>query len=299
ELVKGLLALVVTATQARAAMAADRVDLVDEDDAGGVLLALLEEIAHAACAHADEHLDEVRAGDAEERHARLARDGAREQRLARAGRSHEQNTLGDASAELGELLRVLEELDDLFQLVLRLIDAGDVGEGDLVVVLGEELRLRLAEAHRLAAARLQLSHEEDEEHADDAERHPGDEELREQRLRVFLLEPERHALRAHLLQELRVEWRDGAELLPRLEMALQDLALHGRVLHLAAIDVLVELAGVDFARLAALRPREDLVEGEEEQDQDRPEKERLVRLSHLCSSALGLAGRDGSKSGVA
>src|SRR5207253_9881745 len=126
ELVEGLLALVVTATQARAAMAADRVDLVDEDDAGGVLLALLEEIAHAARAHADEHLDEVRAGDAEERHARLARDGAREQRLARDGRAHQQNALRDAAAELGELLRVLEELDDLFQLVLRLVDAGDV-----------------------------------------------------------------------------------------------------------------------------------------------------------------------------
>ena len=34
---------------------------------GAVLLGLLEEVAHAGGAHADEHLDEVRAGDAEER----------------------------------------------------------------------------------------------------------------------------------------------------------------------------------------------------------------------------------------
>src|SRR6185436_4233861 len=45
QLVEGLLALVVTAAQAGAAVAADGVDLVDEDDAGGVLLALLEEVA--------------------------------------------------------------------------------------------------------------------------------------------------------------------------------------------------------------------------------------------------------------
>src|SRR5258706_610808 len=138
------------------------VDLVDEDDAGSVLLPLLEEIAPPARAHADEHLDEVGARDAEERHSGLAGDGAGEQRLARPRRAHQEDALGDAPAELGELLRVLEELDDLFQLVLGLVDAGDVREGDLVVVLAEQLRLGLAEAHRLAAACLQLAHEADE-----------------------------------------------------------------------------------------------------------------------------------------
>src|SRR3989441_1110779 len=121
QLVEGLLALVVAAAQARAAVPADGVDLVDEDDAGSVLLALLEEVAHAARADAHEHLDEVGPGDAEERHSRLAGDGAGEQRLAGAGRAHQQHALGDAAAELGELLRVLEELDDLFQLVLGLV----------------------------------------------------------------------------------------------------------------------------------------------------------------------------------
>ena len=64
QLVERLLALVVTAAQAGAAMAADRVDFVDEDDAGRVLLGLLEHVAHAAGADADEHLDEVGTGDA-------------------------------------------------------------------------------------------------------------------------------------------------------------------------------------------------------------------------------------------
>ena len=60
ELVEGLLALVVAATEAGAAMTADGVDLVDEDDAGRVLLGLLEHVADAARADADEHLDEIR-----------------------------------------------------------------------------------------------------------------------------------------------------------------------------------------------------------------------------------------------
>ncbi len=61
ELVERLLALVVSAAEACAAVTADGVDLVDEDDARRVLLPLLEEVAHAAGADADEHLDEVRA----------------------------------------------------------------------------------------------------------------------------------------------------------------------------------------------------------------------------------------------
>ena len=121
QLVERLLALVVAAAEAGAAVAADRVDLVDEDDAGRVLLGLLEQVAHARGADADEHLDEVRAADAEERDARLAGDGTRQQRLAGAGRAVQQHALGDAGAELLELLGVLEELLDLVQLLDRLL----------------------------------------------------------------------------------------------------------------------------------------------------------------------------------
>ena len=96
ELVERLLALVVPAAEARAAVAADGVDFVDEDDAGRVLLALLEEVADARGADADEHLDEVRAADREERDVGLAGDRAGEQRLAGSRGAHEEHALGDA-----------------------------------------------------------------------------------------------------------------------------------------------------------------------------------------------------------
>ena len=87
ERVQGLLPLVVTAAQARTAMAPHRVDLVDEDDARRVGLALLEEVAHPGRAHPDEHLDEVRAGHLEERPSGLAGHGARQQGLSRPRRA--------------------------------------------------------------------------------------------------------------------------------------------------------------------------------------------------------------------
>ncbi len=176
QLVQRLLALVVTAAEAGAAMAADGVDLVDEDDAGRVLLALLEEIADARRADADEHLDEVGAADREERHVRFAGHRARQQRLARSRGAHQQHALGDAAAQLLELLRLAQEVDDLLQLVLRFVHAGDVLERHLLLRARRQLRLALAERERLVAAALHLAHEEHPEPDHQQDRRPGGKE---------------------------------------------------------------------------------------------------------------------------
>src|SRR5690606_35542101 len=113
QLVEGLLPLVVPAAEAGAALAADRVDLVDEDDARRVLLGLLEQIAHAGGADTDEHLDEVGTGDRVERHPGLTGDRARQQRLAGAGWAVEQHALGDLRPERLVAAGVLQEVLDL------------------------------------------------------------------------------------------------------------------------------------------------------------------------------------------
>ena len=134
QLIQRLLAFVVTAAKAGAAMTADRVDLVDEDNARRVLLALLEEVANTRRADADKHLDEVGTRNREEGNVRFARDRARQQGLAGSRGAHHQHALGNAAAELLELLRLLEELDDLLKLLLRLVNAGDVLEAALLRV---------------------------------------------------------------------------------------------------------------------------------------------------------------------
>ena len=108
DLVERLLALVVAAADAAAgpAGAADRVELVDEDDRRRGLLGLREQVAHARGADADEHLDELRGGDREERHLRLAGQRARQQRLARARRAGQQHAARDPAAEAAVLVRV-------------------------------------------------------------------------------------------------------------------------------------------------------------------------------------------------
>ena len=141
------------AAEARAALTAHGVDLVDEDDRGGNFLRLFEEVAHAARADADIHLDKVRAGDRQKLHARLARDGAGQQRFTRARRADKQHALGDARAEVDELARRFQKVDDLLQFLFFLIRTGDVREccGALVVSAGLERR-RAELRHAVAAA---------------------------------------------------------------------------------------------------------------------------------------------------
>ena len=163
QLIERLFALVVTAAQTGPTVAADGVDFVDEDDARSVSLALFEQIANATGADADEHLHEVGARHREERTTGFTRDSAGKQCFARSRRTDQQRTLRQATAKLGELLRILQEFDDLLELVFRFVHAGDVLERHLFLRARRELGFALPKRQRLVAAALHLAHEEDPE----------------------------------------------------------------------------------------------------------------------------------------
>ena len=242
QLVERLLALVVAAAEACAAMAADGVDFVDEDDAGRVLLGLLEHVAHAAGADADEHFDEVGTGNGEERHVGFAGDGAREQRLAGAGRTDQQHAARNASAEPLEFCRIAQEFDDLLQIQLGFVDAGHVLEGDAAMRLGEQLGARLAEAERLAAGALHLPRQENP-HADQRdERQPGDQQRDEPR-HVVARRPrgDRDALVIEVLHQRRIARRVGLEGAAVGESAVDFRTLDQDVADAALIDLVEQL----------------------------------------------------------
>ena len=155
ELVQRLLALVVR-VDGDATLLADGVDFVDEHDARGLLVRLLEEVAHLRGTAAHEHLDELGARDLEERHVRLAGDRLGEQRLARARRADEQRAARAAGADGRVLLGVGEEVHDLLQRLLRLVLAGDVLERDAGLLALDLLGVGAAEtsAHAEAATEV-------------------------------------------------------------------------------------------------------------------------------------------------
>src|SRR5215472_1204892 len=273
------------AAKSRAAVTTDGVDLVDKDDARRVLLALLEEIAHPRRPHPDEHLDEVGPGDGEKRNARLTCHRFGEQRLARSGRPHHQNALGDATAELGEFFRVLEKSDDLLELFLGLINAGDVSEGNLVVALGEQLGFRLAKGHRFAAGALQLPHEEDEEEEEEDDRHPLAQDGQPDAVLLLLLVLEVDLLIAQKLHHRGVGGRSGgAKLLVAVgEGTRVDVALDRNASDLLVLDFREELGERRLLDLLGA-VGEEIVERDEKDDQNDPEADRLVARTHVSDA---------------
>ena len=126
ELVERLILLAVEAVAA--ARGADRVELVDEDDRRRVLRRLFEELADARGAEPGEHLHEGRRRSANRSSRRTPRDGLRHQRLAGSRRAVQEDPLRDARAESLEALRLAQEVDELGELLLDLVEAGDVVE---------------------------------------------------------------------------------------------------------------------------------------------------------------------------
>ena len=129
QLVQGLLPLVIAADLA-VPLLADGVDLVDEHDAGGLVIGLLEQVPHLGGTPAHEHLHELAAGNGEEGHVGLAGYRLGQQGLAGARRAYQQGAFGQLGADLAVLLRVVEEVHDLAEQFLGLVLAGHVGKAD-------------------------------------------------------------------------------------------------------------------------------------------------------------------------
>ena len=274
ELVQRLLALVVAAAQARATMATDGVDFVDEDDAGRVLLGLIEHVAHARGAHAHEHLHEVGARDGEERHVGFTSDSARDQRLAGARRSNEQATPRDATAEPLEFLRVAQEFHDLLQIDLGFVDAGHVFEGHPPRPLRQQLGFGLAKAHGAPAARLHLAHEEHPDADQQQHREPRHQHAEDGgHVLVGGLHVDAHTLAQQARDEVGVFGRQRLER-PVLvgEIARDLLPLDGDIRDVALIDLGDEFGISDLIAFAGLRGvLEEVEQRKEQQANDDPD----------------------------
>ena len=160
---------------------ADRVDLVDEDDALAAplprqLLCAAGEDAHDDCVDADERRREARSGDRDERRVEAGRESLREHRLSGPGRAEEQQSaLTLASCALERLTR-LPDRDDASHLFLRLDLPADVRELDAPLGVAGLERLDLRQVHEQQRAEEDDEVEDQEERQHDEQRQHLDEQ---------------------------------------------------------------------------------------------------------------------------
>ncbi len=120
DLIQRLLALVVAAAKTGAALATDRVDFVDEDDARRVALGLIEEVAYTRLAPTPTNISTNSEPEMLKNGTPASPATARESSvLPVPGGPTSSTPRGMRAPSAGELFRVLQELDDFDQLLLR------------------------------------------------------------------------------------------------------------------------------------------------------------------------------------
>ena len=117
DLVECLFAFIMTATDASTAHASDRVDFVDEHNAGRRFACGFEKVTDPCCTDADEHLNEFGTVDGEKRNTGLTCGSASEQGFSGSRRPNKEYSLGDFGTESCEATRIFEELDDFLQVL--------------------------------------------------------------------------------------------------------------------------------------------------------------------------------------
>ncbi len=141
------------------------VNLIDKDDARGFLFGLAKKVAHAACAHAHEHLHKIAARHGEKRHIGFAGYGLGQQRFARSRRTDKQRTFGNFTTQIGIFFRIFQKRNNLFHLLFRPFEPSHIFESYFrlaFVVFVEQLRFRFPYAEYAACASSHAAVQEDE-----------------------------------------------------------------------------------------------------------------------------------------
>ena len=97
HLVQSLFAFVIASAETGAALTADRINFVDEDDAGRILLSVLEHVANTSGTDTDEHFNEVGTGNCEEGNFGFAGNGFGQKCFTGTRRADEQHAAGNTT----------------------------------------------------------------------------------------------------------------------------------------------------------------------------------------------------------
>ena len=288
QLVQRLLALVVAAAVAGAAVPADRVDLVDEHDAGRVLLRLLEHVAHAADAPTPTNISTKSEPEIEKNGTPAS------PAMARASSVLPVPGGPTSSAPLGILPPRRENFcgsrrNSTISSSSSLASSMPATSLNVTLpgLLGQQLRLRLAEAHGAAApAALHPVHEEDPDADQQQERQPQPERRDEARL-LLRRRLDLDAVLAQVGQHVGVARLDGLVGDAVDAGHVDPLAVEPHRRHLPLLDPVQEVRVADLpAHRGAAAVREDVEQRNHQQEKDDPERD-ILGIAHVDVSSSG------------
>jgi len=163
--------------------------------------------------------------------------------------------------------------------------------------LGQQLRLRFAEAHRLAAAALHLAHDEQPDAENEQHREPGEQRTEQRKLLARRLGDDLDVLLPKLVDIGRVLRSVGLERRAVVQNARDLLVLDGHFPDAALADFLQEGRERDVVRPPALAGAlEQLEQGDQQERDDHPQSEVAEIGVHVIPSVPDKAHSGGGRS---
>ena len=147
QLIKSLLALIVTACHTTSAAASNSVNLVNKDDCWSVLFSLVKQLAHARRAKANKHLNKVRSSHGVERNASFACNCTRKKGFTSSWRAVKQHATRNARAQSLVARRILKEFLNLLNFFYSRLLACNIGELSLRRLAFQKLSTAAAATH--------------------------------------------------------------------------------------------------------------------------------------------------------
>jgi predicted flap endonuclease-1-like 5' DNA nuclease len=152
NLVHGLFSLVVTAGVSSTTLATYRIDLINKDDARGVLLSLSENVTYTRCTNTNKHLNEFRTRNTDERNSGFASDGLGKKSFTGTGRTVQNNSTGDLTSIRGVGLWLLQKVNNFGQFQFGSVASGNIIKSDSRVRHHLDFSLALSKPHWVAWA---------------------------------------------------------------------------------------------------------------------------------------------------
>ena len=154
QLIQRLLTLIMPPTQTSPTMPPNRINLIHKHNTRRRLLRLLKQIPNTRRTHTHKHLHKIRTRNRKKRNPSLTSHSPRQQRLPRPRRPIQQHTLRNPSPQRLKLLRILQKLLNLMQLLNRLIRPSHIPKRHLRRIRRHPLRTRLPKTHHLRTTTL-------------------------------------------------------------------------------------------------------------------------------------------------
>jgi hypothetical protein len=127
-------------------LATNGINLINKDDAWGILPGLSEDVSDTGSSYTDEHLDEFRTTDGDEWNSGFSRNGLGQKGLTGTGGSIKDDTTGDAASVLGVCFGLLQEINNFGEFELGTVTSGNVIETDTGVGNHLDFSLGLSES---------------------------------------------------------------------------------------------------------------------------------------------------------